>query len=80
MCNTGHSFKRVTLRFLLSPKGAGYMYPSWWIRREHNGWMSIPPEDTHYHNREFVDTTGSIQPGELIRIASAPYEEPEASP
>ncbi|MBT3605046.1 MAG: hypothetical protein HN521_18455, partial [Candidatus Latescibacteria bacterium] len=75
--NTGDTTQQITLRFLLSPKGAGYMYPPWWIWRNTIGWMPLPQKDTHYHNREYLDVTIEIQPNEILRVASAPYETPE---
>lgn len=75
--NTSETTKKIALRFLLSPKGAGYMHPPWWIWRNNIGWMTIPQKDTHYHNREYLDATIEIQPNETLRIASAPYETPE---
>ena len=77
MANTGAEAKRLTLRFVLSEKGASYMYPPWWIWRENTGWAWIPREDTDFHPAEYVDTSVIVQPGEMVRIASAPYEEPE---
>ncbi len=76
--NTGGETRRITLRFLTSKKGANYMYPPWWVRRD-GGWSWIPPEDTrHDHDNLYIDTTVEITPGESVRIASAPYEEPDA--
>jgi hypothetical protein len=76
--NIGREPRRITLRFLLSPKGAGYTYPSWWIWREDRGWSWLPPEDTDYRTRESLDASVDLRPGESLRIASAPYEEPAA--
>ena len=73
--NAGETL-RVGLRFLLSPKGCPYMFPPWWVRRE-SGWDRIPDKDTLMCEGEFVETTVDIAPGECIRVASAPYEEPE---
>ncbi len=73
----GDQTERVTLRFILSEKGASYMYPPWWIWRENTGWMGIPPENTDFHPAEYVDISIRMNPGEIIRIASAPYEEPD---
>jgi len=76
--NTSGEPRRITLRFLLSPKGAGYTYPPWWLWREDRGWAWLPPEDTDYRTRESLDASLELQPGESVRIASAPYEEPDA--
>jgi len=75
--NKGNESKRITLRFLLSDKGAGYMWPPWWVWRKDMGWLPISSQDTHYHNAEYIDTTIDIAPQEILRIASAPYETPE---
>ena len=72
----GNRAKRVILRFLLSKKGANYMYPPWWIWRENTGWAWVPSENTDFHPAEHIDISVHIQPGETIRIASAPYEDP----
>lgn len=75
--NTSDTPKQITLRFLLSPKGANYMYPPWWIRRSNSDWFWIAPEDTHFQEREHIDLTLHLHPNETLRIASAPYEEPD---
>lgn len=76
--NTGDEARRITLRFLLSEKGASYMYPPWWIRRG-GGWMWVPKADTdHRESDRYVDVSVKLAPGESVRVASAPYEEPEA--
>ena len=67
----GNRAKWATLRFLLSKKGANYMYPPWWIWRENTGWAWIPSENTDFHPAEHIDISIHIQPGETIRIASA---------
>jgi hypothetical protein len=75
--NTENATRRVTLRFLLSPKGSNYMYPPWWLWRDDVGWAWIPPEDTDYHEHEYMDASVELRPRESVRIASAPYEEPD---
>ena len=75
---TADAPRRVRLRFLLSGKGSNYMYPPWWIRRQDGGWNWIPPEDLDFREHAYVDVALSLQPGESVQIASAPYEEPEA--
>ncbi len=72
----GNRAKWATLRFLLSKKGASYMYPPWWIWRENTGWAWVPYENTDFHPAEHIDISVHLQPGETIRIASAPYEDP----
>ena len=72
----GNRAKWATLRFLLSKKGANYMYPPWWIWRENTGWAWVPSKNTDFHPAEHIDISVPIQPGETLRIASAPYEEP----
>lgn len=75
--NTGDAPRRITLRFLLSDRGASYMYPPWWVHRD-GGWSWIPPEDTAYDDANLTnDTTVDVNSGESIRIASAPYEAPD---
>jgi hypothetical protein len=76
--NTGAVTRRITLRFLLSPKGANYMWPPWWIWRGDQGWLTLPRGDTAYHQGTHVDAVFSIAPRETLRIASAPYETPGA--
>jgi hypothetical protein len=76
--NTNPTAKDITLRFLLSLKGCNYMYPPWWIRRADGGWAWIPSKNLDFHQDQYVDTHVELQPGESVRIASAPYEEPDA--
>ena len=68
--------RRVTLRFLFSEKGSSYLYPPWFLRREDGGWEWISPEDTDFKAHEYLNASVDLQPGESVRIASAPYEEP----
>ncbi|MDP6775932.1 MAG: M14 family zinc carboxypeptidase [Candidatus Latescibacteria bacterium] len=75
--NTGPETRQARLRFLLSGKGSSYMYPPWWVRRE-TGWEWIPLEDTSHEEGERVDVGVAVDPGSSIRVASAPYEDPEA--
>ena len=74
----GNRAKRVILRFLLSKKGANYMYPPWWIWRENTGWAWVPSENTDFHPTEHIDISVHIQPGNPPhRIC--PWEKPSAS-
>lgn len=75
--NLGEGPRSVRLRFLLSRKGSNYMYPPWWVRREDGGWAWLPPEDTGFEAHEYLDVSVELGPGESVRIASAPYEEPD---
>ena len=50
--------------------------PPWWIWRENTGWAWVPSKNTDFHPAEHIDISVHIQPGETLRIASAPYEEP----
>ena len=77
VANNGAQAKRLALRFVLSAKGASYMYPPWWVWRENMGWAWIPATDTDFHPAEYVDISINVQPREIVRIASAPYEKPE---
>lgn len=75
--NTANTSKRITLRFLISDKGANYMWPPWWVWRENIGWCPIPASDTHYHKGEYLDATLTLDAHETLRVASAPYDTPE---
>lgn len=77
MHNTGDVARRVTLKFLFSEKGSNYLYPPWFVRREDGGWAWIPPDDTDFEAHEYLNASVDLQPGESVRIASAPYEEPD---
>jgi hypothetical protein len=76
--NCGEQTRRIRIKFLLSRKGSNYMYPPWWVWRANTGWEWLPPEDTEYHEHKEMNATVELQPGEWVRIASAPYEEPDA--
>lgn len=76
--NASDSAQRVVLRFLLSPHGANYMYPPWWIRRENRDWAWVSAEDVVFAEREFIDVAVHLHPKEGVRVASAPYDEPDA--
>ena len=78
VANTGNVPRTVKLHFLLSDRGSGYMFPPWWVRRADGGWAWVPPEDTVWDDGKSIDISVEVQPGESLRIASAPYEEPEA--
>ena len=39
--------------------------------------MWIPSSDTDFHPGDYCDIAVVVQSGEQVRIASAPYEEPE---
>ena len=75
--NTGSETRQARLRFLLSEKGSNYMYPPWWVRQE-AGWEWIPMDQTTHEEGRHVEVTVAVEPGSSIRVASAPYEEPEA--
>ena len=74
--NSSTEIAHVKLRFLLSPTGANYMHPPWWKWRQDVGWSCVPPQDTALKEHSYVDISLQIQPGEILRIASAPYEDP----
>ena len=74
--NSGSEAQKVVLRFILSPKGCPYMFPPWWVRRE-AGWVPVAVGDTSMSEGEYVETTVEVKAGESIRVASAPYEEPD---
>ncbi|HCR19455.1 MAG TPA: hypothetical protein DIU35_18405 [Candidatus Latescibacteria bacterium] len=76
--NNSDRTRRVVIRFLLSRKGSNYMYPPWWIWRDQTGWEWLPPEDTDYHEHKEMNATLELNPGEWVRLASAPYEQPDA--
>ena len=67
---------RVTLRFLLSEKGSGYMYPPWWVWRQDAGWIWVPTPDTSLEEHRHIDVSVALSAGETVRVASAPYEDP----
>ena len=54
------------------------MYPPWWIQRATGEWTWIPSADLDFHPDQYVDCTVELQAEESVRIASAPYETPEA--
>ncbi len=75
--NASDAAKQITLRFLLSPKGANYMYPPWWMRRDNGDWFWVSPEDINFCERKHIDMAVRLHPNETVRIASAPYEDPD---
>lgn len=78
VANRGRVPRRPTLRFLLSPRGRNYMFPPWWLHRG-DAWAWVPAEDIDMRfEAGYVDVTVLLGPGETVRVASAPYETPEA--
>ncbi len=74
--NTGESSARIKLRFLLSPKGKGYMHPPWWVRTD-DGWFWVPGDDVDMQiDAGHVDIALDVESGACLRVASAPYESP----
>ena len=46
------------------------------LARKHRMGMWIPSKNTDFHPAEHIDISVLLQPGETLRIASAPYEDP----
>ena len=75
--NLGPKARRITARFLTSPKGRNYLAPPWWLR-ERCGWRWLPPQDLLVGDaREFIQASLTVEPQEEVLVASAPFEAPE---
>ena len=52
--------------------GKGYMAPPYWIYTG-DRWRPVADEHTSFAEREYVDLTVTVAPGEVIRLANKPY-------
>jgi hypothetical protein len=61
------------IRFVFTQtSGKGYMAPPYWMYTG-DRWRPVADEQTRFVEREYVDLTVTVAPGEEIRLANKPY-------